>query len=202
MRSKKPITKIDNKVAKRPEKTYPEEKQPPGKLTVAYVASFRPEVILNFSQQRLPFEKIWADYGITVKGSRLQRLTGFDSANYNNAKKGRRKIKPDHLIAACLLSRVSVQEAYDAFHLCEDVLDLTDYGTEAAVLSCLLHDMWQGGPEHGYDELIWYTIKSNTRKGIVTLPESHRNHLKWQKMQHDIDYDRITIDLVRRNQKL
>lgn len=208
-RDSKPIYSLnDEKAPKIPQRNTASEKAEkkgpslPEKITLKEMSKHRPEIMLNFSSVHMPYKDIWRDYKILVTASRLQRVAGFDAANYRNARQGRRGIKAAHLFAACLLSRVTVQQAYDAFHLCENVRELTDYGNEAVALTYLLEHMKSGWPEHGYDELIWYTIKLNQRDKIVTLPEIHKNHTKWKEMQRKIDIDRITIEYVKRNQKL
>ena len=163
------------------------------------VTAYTPSISITFSSERYPYSRIWKQYGVTVKGNHFQYLSGFDQSAYTKARRGDRHITAAQLIAACLLSKVSVQQAFDVFRSCKDVNDLFSYGHEAQVLVWMLDDMH--AHNHGYDELIWYTLMLRRRDGLTGLPPMHERHRKWIAMLEDVE-NGISIEDVRRRQAL
>lgn len=165
----------------------------PKRRTLKDIRGFRPDVKLNFSTKRMPYRDLWRDYGVVIKGNMFQQYSGYDQSNYTKARRNERRINAANLIAACLLSRVTVQQAYDIFHLCQHTDELTAYGNEAIVLTHLLDDMHTYKTTYSYDELIWYTLMLDEH-----IPEIHKKHRQWIKMKHEIDSDQITLMAVRK----
>lgn len=156
------------------------------------IAAFRPDVKLNFSSELFPYKDLWRDYGVTIKGNMFQKYSGFDQSNYTKGRRNERRINAANLIAACLLSRVTVQQAYDIFHLCSHTDELTSYGYEGIVLVHLLDDMHIHKTIYSYDELIWYTLMLEKN-----IPAIHKRHRQWINMKHDIDTDHISLAAVK-----
>lgn len=158
------------------------------------IAELSVPVQVSLSSERHPFSELWKQYGVTIPGKRLQELTGYDQSAYTKARRGEKKIRYDKLIAACLVSRVTVQQACDIFHLCRDVSELASYPYESAVLVYFLNDMEHGGETHNYDELIRYTMLLRQRDALDLMPAIHNRQKRWQEMQAHIESGTTTFN--------
>lgn len=154
------------------------------------IKDYTPTVSLRLDPPGLTYGQVCVDYGINITGATLERSTGcYYKANYNAAKRGDIKVSPGSMIAACLLSRLTVQKTIDAFHACKDVHDLPEYGYDAAVLLYFLDDYHKNGTFHDYNDLVKTTIRLNFYAEIMELPFRYRRNKVWRS-----SFEKIKLD--------
>ena len=194
-RSKTPISEEEfQKHIIRPGRK-PESKTEEADPLIKAIKEYTPAVSLRLDPPGLSYGKVCEAFGISITGGALEKNTGcYYKANYNAAKRGEIKVSPGSMIAACLLSRLTVQKTIDAFHACKDVHDLPEYGYDAAVLLYFLADYHNNGNIHDYEDLVKTTIRLNFYAEIMELPFRYRKNKVWrntfEKIKKDYEKDK------------
>lgn len=157
------------------------------------VTNYSFDVSIHIKPVKKPYSEIWEPYGILVPASYLYKTTGFHRPNYTNARNGKRKVSAGEMIGACLVSKVHIQDAFDAFHECCEVQELPAYGLEASALAYFLVEKYEPDPNDKdladkdpnlllYEKLIECTLRANRLAGIEPLPKRYLRTKKWLDM--------------------
>lgn len=167
----------------------------PGKRTILEITDYSFDASVHINPVKQRYCEIWEPYGITISPTQLYKQSGFHQSNYSSARTGRRKVSPGQMIAACLLSNIEVQAAFDAFHECSEVLDLPAYGFEASVLAYCLNEKYPFLPgDNKYDFLVECTERANNLAGLDTIPQWHKRNKKWQNIYERLKRDKIIVE--------